>query len=415
MTLRNARLLPAALLAAALPAAVAHADVEYEFFLVISFNPSYQLAETYVFDINNSNTGLGSDTFGAFIWTEADDKIQLPWSGVNSLNNLGWVNYGHVLYHPDTQEEIDIPSPSSAYPQRTLLDLNDNMVGVGRSAYGGPSCEPFDCPYGCSNAFVWDEVNGSRHLDAPNLKILTAVNNHNVAVGAIVVGCNDNEGGIVYDLDTDEMINLSDFLPPMQFGPARVWPADINDAGQVIGLATAGSQPTKPFVWSANDGFTFLPTIPGGAYGYMYVNSINNNGMVVGEALDEAAFEWKSFVWDPVNGMRLLEALVDEPTNFMLENANAINDNGWIVGSGHFGPGWATQRGFVLKPNSQTVPGDIDGDGDVDLDDRDMFIGVLLGTITETDRVAVCDLNGDGVTDGLDVRAFLSALLAGGS
>lgn len=329
----------------------ASAQPQYEFFLVESFNPGYDLAETFVFDLNNSNVGLGSDTFGAFLWTEADDKIQLPWSGINSLNNLGWVNYGNVLYHPDTQEEIVIPSPSSAFPQRTLLEVNDNMVGVGVSGHSGPGCEPFDCTYDCSKAFAWDEVNGSYHVPVENLKAFHAVNIHNVAVGVIIINCDDTRG-VVYDLNNGEWINLSDLLPPLDLLgiPAQIWPTDINDLGQVIGTATSGSEPQKPFVWTEADGFTFLPIIPGGEYGYMYVNSINNNGVVVGEALDWDVFDWKSFIWDPVNGIRVLEDLVDEPTNFMLENAYDINDNGWIAGSGHFGPAWATQRGYVLKP-----------------------------------------------------------------
>ncbi len=379
---------------------IASANAQYEFHLVESFNPDYDLAETIVFDINNDDVGLGSDTFGGFLWTEADEKIQLPWNGANSINNLGWVNYGHVLYHPDTQEQIDVPEPSSQYSIQVLLDLNDVMVGVGVASHTGSGCEPFDCPYDCGKAFVWDEINGSYHVPVPDLKAFHAVNNNNVAVGVIIINCDDNRG-VVYDLDTGEMTNLSDLLPPNMYGIAQVWPTDINDAGQVIGLALADNQPERPFIWTEDTGFTYLPTIPGGEYGYMYVNSINNDGVVVGEAMDWNETEWKSFIWDVDNGIRVLETLVDEPLNFEMENARGINDNGWIVGSGHFGPGWETQRGFVLKPVVDTLPGDLDGDGDVDQAD----LGILLSCYGTGD----CgDLDGDGDTDQADLGALLS-------
>jgi hypothetical protein len=237
----------------------------------------------------------------------------------------------------------------------------------------------------------------------PNLKALHAVNNNNVAVGVIIINCDDNRG-VVYDLDSDEMINLSDLLPPNEFWAAQVWPTDINDAGQVIGLALADNEPERPFVWSEADGFTFLPIIPNGEYGYMYVNSINNDGVVIGEALDWAASEWKAFIWDPANGIRVLENLVEEPMNFLMENAYDINDNGWIAGSGHFGPGWATQRGFVLKPlESESIPGDLDGDGAVTVGD----LLILLGGWGPCDGCP-SDLNGDGVVDVADLLTLLA-------
>jgi hypothetical protein len=324
---------------------------------------------------------------------------------VSRLKDLVWVNYGHVLYLPETEQEINVPEPSSQYYIQSLLDLNENMVGVGVASYAGGGCEPFNCPYDCGRAFVWNEIDGSYHLDVPNLKALHAVNNDNVAVGVIIVNCDDNRG-VVYDLDTDEMINLSDLLPPVQgLGiPAQVWPTDINDSGQVIGRAISGSEPERPFVWTDADGFTFLPTIPGGEYGYMYVNSINNDGVVIGEALDWSETEWKAFIWDPTNGIRVLEDLVEEPANFLMENAYDINDNGWIVGSGHFGPAWATQRGYVLKPlANETIPGDLDGDGAITVSD-------LLILLADWGPCIDCpaDLDGNDTVDVADLLTLLA-------
>ncbi|MCB9852607.1 MAG: PQQ-binding-like beta-propeller repeat protein [Phycisphaerales bacterium] len=60
------------------------------------------------------------------------------------------------------------------------------------------------------------------------------------------------------------------------------------------------------------------------------------------------------------------------------------------------------------------VPGDIDGDGDVDFGDMDLFVGVLLGAVSDPSQLQRVDLNGNGAVDGLDLGMFVEALLGGG-
>ncbi|MCK6455614.1 MAG: hypothetical protein L6Q92_03675 [Phycisphaerae bacterium] len=57
------------------------------------------------------------------------------------------------------------------------------------------------------------------------------------------------------------------------------------------------------------------------------------------------------------------------------------------------------------------VPGDIDGDGDVDANDWALFVGVLVGTETNPDYVMRSDLNDDEAPNGLDIRPFVAALI----
>jgi len=56
-------------------------------------------------------------------------------------------------------------------------------------------------------------------------------------------------------------------------------------------------------------------------------------------------------------------------------------------------------------------PGDLDGDGDVDGADLQLFIPVLLGQDLDTGRRARSDMNADTFVNGLDVRGFTTALL----
>jgi hypothetical protein len=398
MTLQRPTTFLAASLGAYLLTMTAHADIEYEFFLVTSFNSSYQLAETYVVDINENNVAIGTDTFGGFIWTESTGKIQTPINGARSINNLGYVAFNIDVYNSQTGEFTPVPPASAQFPNVSPRQINDNMTLVGVASHSGPACEPFNCPFDCGASLVWTPEDGSSHItNVPSLKPLLGVNNSNVAIGMIITTC-DNNRGIVYDLDSGQWINLSDFLPNIDYLglPAQTWPNAISDAGHVVGEATFGSEPAQQFIWTQQDGFTFLPAIPGGSVSYMTALGVNVHGQVVGRALDEVAVEWKAFIWDKDHGIRVLNTLAQLPANFIMNQAVQINDNGWIVGSGHFGPGWATQRGFVLKPinNTPTIPGDLNVDGSVDVAD----LIQLLAAWGECADVNDCptDLDGSG-------------------
>ncbi len=54
-------------------------------------------------------------------------------------------------------------------------------------------------------------------------------------------------------------------------------------------------------------------------------------------------------------------------------------------------------------------PGDMDADGDVDIDDLPLFVDVLVGL--DPDHVARADMNGDGLANGLDIQPFANVLL----
>lgn len=68
-------------------------------------------------------------------------------------------------------------------------------------------------------------------------------------------------------------------------------------------------------------------------------------------------------------------------------------------------------RGLASLSISKLSAGDLDGDGDVDHADSDLFIAALLGTPQSPIHVTRSDLNGDGAANGDDIPAFVAALL----
>ena len=66
-----------------------------------------------------------------------------------------------------------------------------------------------------------------------------------------------------------------------------------------------------------------------------------------------------------------------------------------------------------LEPVGPPVPGDINGDGVVNMDDVPPFTAVLLGSPQDPIHIPRADLNNDGVSDGLDTQGFVVALLGG--
>ncbi len=104
---------------------------------------------------------------------------------------------------------------------------------------------------------------------------------------------------------------------------------DLNDRGQIAGDYSRGGM-SRPFLWSADTGFQDLGTL-GGQWGYAYY--VNEAGQVLGQA-QNAAGRWRPFLWSAETGM------VDLGGRPFF--AQDLGDGGLAVGQSSYSARWTT-------------------------------------------------------------------------
>lgn len=121
--------------------------------------------------------------------------------------------------------------------------------------------------------------------------------------------------------------------------------------------------------------------------------------------------------WDGVGWTEVQTASIPGATHIGLTNlAMSAGCNAWAVGYWAIYDGmggWEEYHALIehLSAAVSALPGDIDGNGVVDMGDVEAFANVLIGLDTDPGRVSASDFNGDGQTNGMDTMAFAELLL----
>ncbi len=367
------------------------AQIEYDAVLIEPWNQSYSLATSRAAGINNNNvvSGCASPLTGScsFLWTVESGKEQVNLGG--AINDDGYVAGTSWLRSPDGTL-VEMPGLGGA------RDMNNDRVVVGAVTgryWGG-------CRY-TRHATVWDEANGSRSL-VTDFGVVAAhesraINNAGEIVGvrSSTGSCGDFEA-FYLNVHTGEHIDIHAALLGTTMGLTQAY--DINDDGFVIGTGPVDNQ-VRAFLWSRDDGFTFLPNLPGTVPSYSNPSAINNHGTVVGAAVVND--EWRAWVWDADAGVQDLNDVADGiPADFVIEDAIGINDNGWIIARGHYGS-WSPERAIVLIPRTIECQPDMNGDSVLDFFDVQLFLAAFAA------EDAAADFVNDGVLNFFDVQTFL--------
>ena len=134
----------------------------------------------------------------------------------------------------------------------------------------------------------------------------------------------------------------------------------MNDSGQIVGTSDAksndkyGGERSIPVLWSHNT----LTNLCHGNKKYKYgeANAINDQGQIVGSVNDGApvnendnAYVDHAELWQAGSGYDLNKR-IQPGLGWMLSEATSINNHGWIIGTGtHNGH----TRAFLLTPVKQ--------------------------------------------------------------
>ncbi len=268
------------------------------------------------------------------------------WDPVNGMTDLG-----------------DLPGGSS---RSTAYGINNNgqVVGEATAATG-------------TRGFLWDPVNGMMDLgDLPggnDLSVAYKINNNGQITGLShtstgnhaflsqsgaslvdlggfpgVSGFNDSFGrdinnqgqvvgrarlssgrnhAILWDA-TNGMIDLGEIPGGGDYSEAL----GINDLSQVVGQSTAAAG-VSAFLWQSGTGMINLGDLPGGNY-FSIARDINNNGQIVGQG-DVGDESFRAALWDTSGNITNLNSVLNASSSgWLLMDAMAINEQGWITGIG---------------------------------------------------------------------------------
>lgn len=258
----------------------------------------YGSNSTFATDINDTNTivGYGANVNGrwlAYGWTKASvlqTLVNGTGSWANAINNNGVVA-GYTEYNTSVEQQASLWLPTGQHSNIGLLSPNrsyalaiNNLNSVVGYTHGTDLMS--------EAAVLWSNSGDIQYLSNPhnyNQTRALAINDHGQVAG--YAGNHPATQYACYWTLSGEFTFI-----PMPAGVATSRAVGVNNAGLVIGEMTLTDNRVFGFVWDAVDGLNILPTYGGN---YTSPQDINDNGQIIGIAQD---FEgnFKSVVWTVV-------------------------------------------------------------------------------------------------------------------
>ena len=247
-------------------------------------------------------------------------------AGAYGAGTGGEASKGYTINPPYAQGDISSENfPKSA--QTEVEGLNDNNVQVGYYSTQNKKS-------GTDNSFGW-YFNGKFHQVVyptgnnakPTQDQLSAVNNHDVAVGFYLNG-SGRYRGYAYNIKTGKFALVTKPGAPTGGSAPSLTAYGINNAGDVVGEYTASGGTIDGFIKLAGGAFHTI-AVPGAAE--TVALGLNDNDTVVGGYLDSTGSSTTvhGFIWR-IGGT--LITMVDDPSATDFTVLNSINNEGDIVG-----------------------------------------------------------------------------------
>jgi probable HAF family extracellular repeat protein len=313
---------------------------------------------SYATGINNNGQVVGqaasAEGFRAFVWSAT--------GGLVNLGTLNGSNFSYATGINDNGQVVGYANVNNT-PVAWQWDGKGGMTSLSAVANASRSYA-----YGINNggqivgyantgtdttaATVWQGSQPPTELNNRSISsIATGVNEPGQIVGQIASA--DGFRAALWTAGT--LTNLGTLN-----GGSYSYATGINDQGQVVGYSTIGKPPgstssgflgttLNAFIWNSSTGMTSLGSLS--PQDNSYATGVNENGQVVGYSygLDQGSYRYRAFMWD--NGaMTDLNNLIDPALGWALNVANAVNDQGQIVGLGINAAGQS--RAFLLTPST---------------------------------------------------------------
>jgi hypothetical protein len=395
----------------------------------------FNLAPVAAYDINDSGVSVGygdksSDAHPLHRGTRA-----MRWDAAGNATELGVTA---ATAGPE----------GTAFLEAVAINESNAAIGIGR-VYSGVMHKGL-------RAVRWDAAGAATDLGHLGTDSTGSANVYGVAINAAgaavgsapkydTQGNYDGRRGVRWNAGSTTAIEL-EVLGTDADGFTDSQALDINDAGVAAGFALKYneqglSEGRRAVLWNDEGQVTELGNLPGGYEGGEAYD-VNEHGIAVGSAERPEGFN-STFVavyWDAAGNAVDLNTLIAPRSDWLLTQALAISDTGWILGQGSHtydpdGPGGQAgtsySRVFMMQVPVAPVElaGDYNNDGQVDAADyvtwRD-HLGANVTLPNDTTPGSVIDFDyqvwqasfgetiGDGsATNVPEPAALLLAPLAG--
>ncbi|MBR1804174.1 MAG: choice-of-anchor J domain-containing protein [Muribaculaceae bacterium] len=258
---------------------------------------------------------------------------------------------------------------------------------------------------------VADHLNAVSYTDAEDLPL----NNYSYTVYA-VIGDQQSEGAV-----SNALVHGSALELPYE--------ARMNDANE-IALWTIVDANADDNTWKYNasdrqfaytsykpaDDYLFTPPFRTVAGKHQLTYSVKGYNYRYSDAFDVVL----SASTDPATPMTVISGMEQNGVESAMLKQFIVEFDVPAAGIYHIGfhdvttDAWGLYVGAVkveLLEAADTMAGDLNGDGNVDVSDVNLLINVVLGKATAADLTGQADLNGDGICDVSDVNALINIIL----
>jgi len=335
--------------------------------------------------LNNRGQVVGWQENSSFLWEDGKQQIisKQPYQGAHGINEEGQIvgipgeihlfqsgafdilsgasafiwDRGHMDFLPGFSEAYGINS------QGEIAGESNHRATIWRKRYviGGLANDP---------NFIWQSLPAHKIPLTPGYpySIAFAINDAGQAVGVMLRDLtNVPEHGRAFRYQDGKAVLLP--LP----APGNSTAFSVNASGTAAGAFSVNASGTaagafhlpgsgwRAALWSPSGAMQTLPVLPG--YAHAVAHSVNLIGQAVGWASRQSsgllprpfglALDTRACLWQGGSVLDL-NTLIAPGSGWTLQQAEAINDKGWIVGGGTV---HGEYHAFLLRPNPAPSPG----------------------------------------------------------